>query len=276
MTTPLDMRLAGWQRTSAMTGIAGLIVWGVAIAIVSHQAGIPGVLVRMDILGRDVGFGSLALMLLQFLTRGAWSHAVQRPAEAAAMTLPHCSRCCCVPALFFMGDIFPWTKAGMFPTAPHKRAPISHRLWFAVRSLGYFAALFPLALAARRWSVAEDRGTVSPPPAIKLRNIGAGGLVAYFACMMFASTDWVLSLEPQWYSTMFVVIFSIGQFLTALAAAIVLVAVLARTGPFSVLLTTKHLHDLGNLLLTFVIFWTYVSFAQFLIIWSGNLPREIS
>ena len=98
-------------------------------------------------------------------------------------------------------------------------------------------------------------------------------MIAYFAVMLFASTDWVLSLEPQWYSTMFVVIFAIDHFLAALALAI---WVVTRLAPSVVPLTTKQLHDLGNLLLAFVIFWAYVTFSQFLIIWSGNLPREIS
>ncbi len=91
--------------------------------------------------------------------------------------------------------------------------------------------------------------------------------------MLFASTDWVMSLEPQWYSTIFVVIFAIDHFLSALALAVWVAARLAR---FDAPLSTKQLHDLGNLLLAFVIFWAYVTFSQFLIIWSGNLPREIS
>jgi hypothetical protein len=272
MIVPLEKRLAHWQRTSLIIGGGSLTVW-VVPAVFAHQPAFQAYWFAW-IFWAGMGFGSLAVMLLQFLTRGAWSHAVQRPAEAAAMTLPLLALLL-VPALFFLGDIFVWTKAGLLADAPHKRAYLEPA-WFTVRSIGYFVALFPLALAARRWSTAEDRGIVSPLPATKLRDLGAGGLVAYVVCMMFASTDWVLSLEPQWYSTMFAVIFSIGQFLTALSGAIVLVAVLARTEPFSILLTTKHLHDLGNLLLTFVIFWTYVSFAQFLIIWSGNLPREIS
>jgi hypothetical protein len=85
-----------------------------------------------------------------------------------------------------------------------------------------------------------------------------------------------MSLEPDWYSTIFVVIFMAGQFLTALALMTALLALFAGREPFEGLITAKHFHDLGNLLLTFVIFWVYVSFSQFLIIWSGNLPKEIS
>jgi hypothetical protein len=94
--------------------------------------------------------------------------------------------------------------------------------------------------------------------------------------MLFASTDWVMSLEPRWYSTMFVVIFAADQFLAALAFTVVIVTRRARRREPGSQLTPKQLLDMGNLLLAFVIFWAYVTFSQFLITWSGNLPREIS
>jgi hypothetical protein len=272
MNAPLERRLAEWQRISRIVGLTGLIGWCVCAGI-GHRPAFQAYWFAW-VFWSGVGFGSLAVMLLQFLTRGAWSHAVQRFAEAGALTLPLLALLF-APALFFMSDIFGWARAGAIADAPHKRAYLAPG-WFAARSIAYFAILYPFALAARRCSIAEDRHAASPQPAAKLRGIGAGGLVAYIICMMFASTDWVLSLEPQGSSTMFVVIFVVSQFLTALAGIIVLVALCAHAEPFATLLTTKHLHDLGNLLLTFTIFWIYVSFSQFLIIWSGNLPREIA
>jgi hypothetical protein len=93
--------------------------------------------------------------------------------------------------------------------------------------------------------------------------------------MNFASTDWVMSLNPQWYSTIFVEVFAVGQFLSALALVTALLAFLEASRAADPI-PTKIFHDLGNMLLSFVIFWAYVAFAQFLIIWSGNLPKEIS
>jgi len=92
--------------------------------------------------------------------------------------------------------------------------------------------------------------------------------------MNFASTDWVMSLDPAWYSTIFVEVFASGQFLAALALMTALLAVLSPS--IQPALPTKAFHDLGNMLLAFIIFWAYVSFSQILIIWSGNLPKEIS
>lgn len=198
-----------------------------------------------------LGFGSLAMLMLQHVTGGAWGMAVRRPADAAASTLP-LAALLFVPVLAVLPDLFPWARPGA-PLAPHKHAYLSVP-WFEARSAAYFLACITLSqfLRGRR---AE---AVSGP-----------GLVVFVLCMNFASTDWLMSLEPHWYSTMFAVIFIVGQFLAALALVI---AVLTHEEG----MTIKPMHDLGNLLLTFVVFWAYVSFSQFLIIWSGNLPREIS
>ena len=97
----------------------------------------------------------------------------------------------------------------------------------------------------------------------------------YVLTVTFAAVDWVMSLEPHWYSTLYGVVILVGQMLAALALAIVLITQLAEAPPVSTVLTPQHLHDLGNLLLAFVMLWAYIGFSQFLIIWSGNLPEEV-
>ena len=213
----------------------------------------------------SLGFGCLVIVMLHALTGGAWGDAIRPIAAAGAMTLP-LAALLLVPAFFGLADIFPWAHAGAFHGRdwPHKRAYLSGG-WFVVRSGGYFAVLAGLAWALGLWMrLPNSRPTFGA--------MSAGGLVAYFVVMLFASSDWIVSLEPQWFSTMFVVIFATDQFLSALALSVVVVTSLPRVEP----LTAKQLSDLGNLLLAFVIFWAYVTFSQFLIIWSGNLPREIS
>ncbi len=180
-----------------------------------------------------------------------------------------------LPTLLDTHDIFPWTNPSLLAGAPHKQAYLTVP-WFTVRTLLCFAVLTPLAFRMRFWSIREDESTITTDPAAHLRALGAGGLVVYTVCMLFAATDWVMSLEPKWYSTMFVVIFSIGQLLTALAGSIAFITLLPPSAGYAALFDIKRLRDLGNLLMAFVIFWTYVSFGQFLIVWAGNLPREIS
>jgi hypothetical protein len=146
---------------------------------------------------------------------------------------------------------------------------------FIGRSILFFATWIIMAWLLRKWSVQQDE-TTDPAPTRRLRKLSGPGIVIYPVTATFAYVDWIMSLEPDWYSTMFPVIIFIGQFLSAFAFAIILLAWFRREPPFVGVVSTTHFHHLGNLLLTFVMFWTYVSFGQLLIIWSGNLPQEIS
>jgi hypothetical protein len=260
-----------WQRRAAWTGALLLAAW-LGAALVWHKAAFQGYWFAW-VFWAGLGLGFMALCFLQFLTRGAWSRAVQRIAEAGATTLPLMALLF-LPMLIGVRDVFPWVIPETLVDAPHKRAYLTIP-WFIVRAFACLAAMMPLILAVRKWSTAEDRRMTSPDPAARLRKISAGGLVLYSVTMLVASTDWVMSLQPRWYSTMLVVIIGISQLLSALAASIVLIAFLAEAPALAPLLDTKCRRDLGNLLLAFVIFWTYVTFSQYLIIWSGNLPREI-
>lgn len=112
-------------------------------------------------------------------------------------------------------------------------------------------------------------------PTIRLRTLSGPGLVIYSVISTFAFVDWIMSIDPRWSSTVFPLIVLIGQVLTAFSFVVVLLAGFRHFFPFDRLATPKCFLDLGNLLLTFVMFWTYIAFAQFLIIYSGNLPREI-
>jgi hypothetical protein len=258
------------QRYALLAGAAGLLLLLVA-AFFARASAFQAYWCGW-IFWSGLSFGSLALLLLRFLARGAWGDAIQRPAEAGAMTLP-VVLLLLVPAFFGLHDLFPWTRPETFAGHdwPHKRAFLQP-VWFIVRSVACFALLCPLAWLVRRWASQPDA-----PQRVGsgLRGLSGVGAVAYFVLMVFASTDWVMSLQPEWYSTMFVVIFAATQFLSALALAIVLAGSIGSwwlaESP-----TTKQLHDLGNLLLAFVIFWAYVTFSQFMLIWMGNLPREIS
>lgn len=218
-----------------------------------------------------VSFGALLILMLHALSGGAWGDAVRPPAEAVAMTVPMMALLF-IPAIFGLDHIFPWMDAAAFTGHewPHKHAYLTVP-WFVVRSLFYLLALCGLSTLLGLWKRPAGFRARFPGPPTNPAVISSPGLIGYFALMLFASTDWVVSLETQWYSTMFVVIFAVDHFLAALALC-VFVAIRTRA---DAPLATKALHDLGNLLLAFVIFWAYVTFSQFLLIWSGNLPREI-
>ncbi|MDB6137926.1 MAG: hypothetical protein JWO94_998 [Verrucomicrobiaceae bacterium] len=260
------------QRLAGRVGAACLAVW-LAGTLAWPQAGFRAYWFAF-VFWSGLGLGSLLLCFLQFVTRGDWGLAVQRPLEAALMTLP----LLCVlflPVLAGMRHVFPWTAVDLLANAPHKRSYLTTP-WFAARTLIFFGLLIPLALRLRAWSAREDEGRMLPEPATRMRVLSSGGLVVYCIGMLLISTDWIMSLEPRWHSTMFVVIIGIGQLLTALAASVAFILLAPARFGYTMLSDTKLRRDLGNLLMTFVVFWTYVSFSQFLIIWSGNLPAEIS
>jgi hypothetical protein len=258
----LQNRFAKWQRTAWMVGGVGCALWMIGIVFARHAAFQSYWFAW--IFWSGIGFGALSILMTHFLSGGAWGEAVRPWMQAATFTIPLMALLI-IPVFFSMGDVFPWANPhGLGDAAPHKRVYLTVP-WFIGRAVVYFAILIVLAQVLRLRT-----GNPVPGPG---GAASGGGIVAYALCMLFASTDWVMSLEPRWYSTMLVIIVMAWQFLAALALSVIMVTALARAG---LPITTKQLHDLGNLLLAFVIFWIYVSFAQFLIIWSGNLPREIS
>jgi hypothetical protein len=127
-----------------------------------------------------------------------------------------------------------------------------------------------------RWSAQQDSGeAVSKVDSIRFRKVSAPGLLFLVITVTFASIDWVMSLEPEWFSTIFGLLTVTGYGLTGLAFTILVLAAIDRQRPAGWLVTPRHFHDLGKLLLAFVMLWAYLSFSQFLIIWAGNLPEEI-
>jgi len=202
-----------------------------------------------------LGLGALVVGMTGTLTGGTWAEAARGPCVAAARTIPLFALLF-IPLLLAAQAIYPWMDRTLFDRHdwPHKEIYLSWG-FFAVRSVLYLLVLTVLA----RWLAA--------PHGRERRS--AGGLVLFFAVMLFASTDWVMSLTPEWTSTIFPVILIIGQVLACLA--FVILRFCAGNGG-----TDKQRHDLGNLLLAFVVFWTYVSISQLILMWSANLPREIS
>lgn len=216
-----------------------------------------------------ISLGAVAMLMMQALTGGRWSALLRRPVEAAASTLPLVPFLM-LPAAFGFEEIFPWAAPGYFAghARPHHQAYLTET-WFWLRAAVYFVLLIPFAFFVRTYTRAAELQPAGGNRSILLA-LGGVGAVVYVICINFASTDWVMSLEPDWHSTIFAIIFMVSQFLSALA----LCSVIPLLSP-----TIKEpalLRDIGNLLLAFVVFWAYVSFSQFLIIWSGNLPREIS
>jgi hypothetical protein len=142
------------------------------------------------------------------------------------------------------------------------------------RAASYFAIWLLLTFRLTSWSVQQDH-TKDPRTWRRFRLLSGPGMVLYGLTITFASIDWAMSIEPDWYSTIFPALYATSQLLTAMAFAIAGLMLLAGQPPLSEVIAPSHLRDLGNLLLTFVMLWAYMQISQFLLIWSGNLPEEI-
>jgi hypothetical protein len=147
--------------------------------------------------------------------------------------------------------------------------------FFLLRAAFYFAVWILLARALNRASLALGEGADYLKTSRRLRGLSGGGLVLMGLTITFSSIDWAMSLDPHWMSTIWGFVFMVGQALAAMTLTVAIVALLGAETPLApVLRVTPALHDLGKLLFAFVMVWAYVSYSQFLIIWSGNLPEE--
>jgi hypothetical protein len=227
-----------------------------------------------------VSVGSLAIIMLHHLSGGGWGVVIRRPLEAASRTLP-------VMFVLFIPiavatlthSLYPWTvpEVAAEHVVKHKEVYLNIPFFFA-RTVFYFAMWFMLAYFLSKWSLQQD---ATPDPRErrklkdKLQNMSGPGILLFGLTVTFAAVDWVMSLEPEWFSTIYGLLIMVGWGLTALAFSIVITVMMSRTERLEHVYQARHLHDHGKLLLAFVMIWAYFSFSQFLIIWSGNLPEEI-
>jgi len=181
-----------------------------------------------------------------------------------------------VPVFLGLHSLYEWARpeavAGDL-ILQHKAAYLNPGFWIA-RTILYFAIWIGLAYSLSGWSREQDR-TGDVQLARKMQMISGPGIAFYFLAVTFAAVDWVMSLDAHWYSTMFGPLLAAGQLLNAFAFVVVVLAVLSRHQPIAGVIRPDIFHDLGKLMLAFVMVYAYFSFSQFLIIWAGNLPEEI-
>lgn len=218
--------------------------------------------------------GSLGLVMLHHLAGGRWSNHIRRVGETSAATLPLMALLF-LPLLFNLGRIYPWAD----PTAVHESALLQQKSaylnapFFAARAVVYFGVWLLLARLLDRWSHAQD-GDAGMDFRARLRRLSAAGMILYVLTATFAAYDWLMSLEPEWFSSIYGLLIIAGHGLAGLALAILGLGALARNAPETRDLWRQTFNDLGNLLLGFVMIWAYFGFSQLLVIWSANIPEE--
>ena len=223
--------------------------------------------------------GCLAILMVQHMSGGAWGLVIRRVLEAATRTfLP--MALLFIPLAVGLKSIYIWAdpdaaagNATLTKLLEHKEPYLN--IWFFLgRVVFYFVVWISVTYFLNKWSLEQDR-TGDRRITRKMQVLSGPGLVLYGLTVTFASIDWVMSLEPEWFSTIFGILFMGGQGVAAMAFIIAMLVLLKNRKPFSEIIAPRHFHDLGKLLLAFIMLWAYFNFSQFLIIWSGNLPEEI-
>jgi hypothetical protein len=221
-----------------------------------------------------VPLGSLALFMLHNMSGGGWGFAIRRILEAATRTFPVLAALF-LPLAFGTHSLYEWTHADVVAADEvlrHKGAYLNETFFFG-RTAFYFLVWIALAYFLNRWSAQQD-GKDGGEVIRRMQYLSGTGLLLYGLTVTFATVDWAMSLEPHWFSTIYGLMFIVGQALATLCFAVLCLLWLREREPLKEMVRPSHFHDLGNLMLAFVILWAYIAYSQYLIIWSGNLPEE--
>ncbi len=225
----------------------------------------------MVVLG--IALGSTALMMIQHLSGGAWG-VFRRVFEASSRTLPLLA-VLFIPVVLGVGSLYPWAHADLVSAdkvLSHRQAYLNLPFWLG-RAMIYFAGWVTLSMVINRLSKAQDDGDISVN--MRLQKVSGAGLVFYALTVTFAGIDWIMALNPHWYSTLFGFLMMGGQGLAALAFTIIASSLLVGKEPMNHLLKPSHFHDLGKLMFAFVMLWAYFNFSQFLLTYAANLVEEV-
>ena len=214
-----------------------------------------------------LSLGCLALLMVQYLSAGLWGLVIRRLLEAGAKVLPLMA-VLFLPILFFRTHLYGWMLE-----------PVKENHWYLntpnwiIRYVLYFVIWILLMKGLTNWGTRLDQPYKVYP---RFQALSGAGLVLYSLTASFAAVDWIMSLDPHWGSTIYGLIFLVGQGLSALCFCIIMLTIMTRYEPFAEIVKPMQFHDIGKLTLAFVMLFAYFSFSQWLIIWSGNLPDEIS
>ena len=268
--------LKKYQHRSAFVGLIFLVL---TVAGIFLPGGGMQQFLRAYLVGfwfwMGTGVGCMVLLMTQYVSGGAWGIVIRRPLEAGSRTL-YLFWLLFLPLLLSTilgGNLYKWVSMQNEPVIQAKHLYLNVPfLW--IRWLIYGVVWLGCTRFLNKWSVLEDQ-TKSTRYSILLEKLSGPGIVFFFFTMTFCSIDYLMTLEPRWFSTVYGFMIVMGQCLSAMAIVVAFLAVAVRFAPMDHAVTKRHLLDLGKLLLTLVMLWAYMNFAQLLITWSGNLPEEI-
>lgn len=265
--------LAPLRRRALLAGLIATLLCVVG-AIYDPTQSIRSYLVGY-LLWLGIALGSLGILGIHYIAGGAWGAVIRRPLEAATRTIP-------LLALLFLPiaasttTLYEWAHPGIMERDPILAAkePYLNVPFFLVRAALYFSAWILASFFLNRFSLAQDDAPGARATR-RLEMMGRGILVIYGLTATFAAIDWIMSLEPHWFSMVFGLLLMSEQVLSALAFVVPVLLYLRARHLVGDVVKAQQMRDLGSFLLAFVMIWAYLSLSQLLIVWSANLPEEI-
>ena len=270
-------------KTIAQRSLIVGVVFGIVAVILAFKN--PDEFYRAYLLGfmawLGVALGSMAILMIRHLTGGGWGVVIRRILGAAMRTVPLLAALF-IPIILGIKRLYIWAQPLANIQDKHLREHLADitqtyltRSGFIWRAVFYFAIWNLLSFLLSHWSKQTDRAG-APDNTDRFKAVSGPGLILYGFTISFAAIDWVMSLDPSWISTIFGLVILIGEVLSAMCFAVIVERILFKYKPMSEMLTPDFVHDHGKWMLAFTMVWAYFNFSQWLIIWAGNLPSEIT
>jgi len=281
--THLDLTAPPVAKTISQRSLVVGLVFGVIAVVLAFIQ--PQQFYRAYLLGfmlwLGVALGSMAILMIRHLTGGGWGMVIRRILGAAMRTVPLLAALF-IPVILGIHKLYIWAQPLDQVTDKHLHDHLAEitktyltTSGFIYRAIFYFAIWNLLSFLLTKWSKETDHPG-SPDHTSRFKAIAGPGLILYGFTISFAAIDWVMSLDPSWISTIFGLVVLIGQVLSAMCFAVVVERILFNYKPMSEMLKPDFVHDHGKWMLAFTMVWAYFNFSQWLIIWAGNLPSEIT
>lgn len=265
-----------WRTLALGVGGIALIAWAVGLFFNTEQALLSWLL--GFIFWTGIAIGCLGVLMLQYLTGGAWGVVIRRVLEAGTRTLP------VLVVLFiplaigvYTRSFFEWTHLTTEDHVMAQRGVFMTPWFWVVRSAIYFVLWGVMIQLLNKWSAQQDKTlTVEESRLVleKASRFSGPTMVVYCLVVTFAAVDWMLELDSHWFSTIWGLLFVAGWALSCFCFVVAVMAYLSDKAPMDRVLGKRHFHDLGKLVLALVMVWAYFNFAQFLVIWAANIPEE--
>jgi hypothetical protein len=268
--------LGSWRSLAlGVGGIGTIIILAVALLVPGQRE----IALRSWLLGFmlwcGIGVGGLGILMLQYLTGGAWGVVIRRIVEACSRTVPVLF-ILFLPIALGVGSLYEWSHLQDDPIIQWRGWYLTHG-GFVTRAVIYFILWFVMQFLLNKWSAQQDASADYEEAARHLGTATAFSgptMVVYAIVVSFAAIDWTMTLDPHWFSTIWGLLYVVGWALGCFSFAVIILAYLSDKAPMNRVLGKRHFHDIGKLMLALVMVWAYFNFSQFLIIWAGNLPEE--